>query len=160
MAIGIALLIGLPIRLVVADRAAMLSRDAVYFIWYAQDLSQHPVAAVREHTHHPLYPALVLGAHALIEHTPAVPLSIRQDEVKSWTLAAVGVSMLGGLAVVLAIYALTSRLFNPMVGLVAAVLAAATAEFCQLSADGLTDMPHLAVYLAAIWAAVRAFNAG
>ncbi|MBI4580267.1 MAG: glycosyltransferase family 39 protein [Planctomycetes bacterium] len=158
MALAIALAIGLPIRLIVADRAVMVSRDAVDFIWYAQAMQADPLRAVREHAQHPLYPAMLLAAHGVVQRLPIVPAAVRTDEIRSWTVAAVSATMLGGLAVVIACYLLTARLFNWQAGLVAAVLAAAAAEFCQLSADGLTDMPHLAVYLMAMWAGLRALD--
>ncbi len=138
----------------------MVSRDTVGFIWYAQALEHTPLQAMRERAQHPGYPAMVLAAHKLIERLPVLPAAMRHDEVRSWTAAAIGVSMLGGLAVVLACYALTAQLFNRSVGLIAALLAAAAAEFCQLSADGLTDMPHLAIYLTALWATLRGLDQG
>jgi len=154
----VTLCIGLPIRLVIISRSVMVSRDTVTFIWYAQAMADDPLAAMRQHDQHPLYPAMVLGAHRLIEMLPVLPASLRADPIRSWTTAAIGVSLLGGLAVIAAIYLLASRLFDPQTGLLAALLASAAAEFCQLSADGLTDMPHLAIYLTAVWAALRGFH--
>lgn len=156
--LAITLLIGLPLRMLVVSRAAMVSRDTVTFIWYAQALADDPLAAMRGHDQHPLYPALVLAAHETAERLPLLPASVRNDPIRSWTTAAVSVTMLGGLAVIIAVYLLTSRLFDRQTGLLAAVLAAVAAEFCQLSADGLTDMPHLAIYLLAIWSGIRGFQ--
>lgn len=156
----IVLLVGLPIRAIVIDRAAMVSRDTVTFIWFAQAMQARPLGAVRDHEQHPLYPALVLAAHRAIERLPIVPASVRDDVVRSWSAAAMAVSLIGGLLVIAASYLLATRLFDRNVGLVAALLAAAAAEFCQLSGDGLSDMPHLAVYLAAMWAALGGFDTG
>lgn len=153
-------LLGLPIRLLIAQRAAMVSRDTVTFIWYAQALADNPREAMRNHAQHPLYPAMVLGAHKLFTHLPLVPAAVRDDPVRSWTVPAVAVTMLGGLAAIIAVYLLATALFDRTIGLVAAVLTAAAAELCQLSADGLTDMPHLAVYLTALWAGLRGFQTG
>lgn len=156
----ITLLIGLPIRLIVVDRAAMVSRDTVTFVWYAQALAEDPLAAMRQHDQHPLYPASVLAAHGVVQRLGILPETLRSDPVRSWTTAAIAVTLLGGLAVIVAVYLLAAGLFDPQTGLVAALLAAAAAEFCQLSGDGLTDMPHLAVYLLAIWAGLRGFQSG
>lgn len=153
-------LAALAVRLVVATRSVMLSRDAVGFIEHAQALAADPLGTLRTEEQHPLYPALAWAAHAAIEHTPGMPEGLRQDPVRSWTLAVLGVSMIGGLGVVLAAYALAAQLFDRRAGLIAAALAAGAAEFCQLSADGLTDMPHLALFLLAVAAAVWALRSG
>ena len=149
---AIVLLVALPIRLCVATRAAMISRDAANFAWYAQALADDPIAAMREHVHHPLYPALVLAAHKVLG---VLAPGLADDPVRGWTVALVSVALIGGLAVVVAAYAVTAALFGRRVGLIAAALAAAAAEFCQLSADGLSDMPHLAVHLLAVAAVLR-----
>jgi hypothetical protein len=158
--LAIALFIGLPIRLIVLGRATMVSRDTIGFIWYAQALHAQPLQAIRTHAQHPAYPVMVLAAHGVVSHLPFLPPPVRTDEVRSWTTAAIAVSMLGGLGVIVAAYLLAATLFNREVGLVAALLAAAAAEFCQLSADGLTDMPHLTVYLLAMWAGLRGLQRG
>ena len=77
------------------------------------------------------------------------------DDVLSWQTAGMIVTFIGGIAVVLGVYAVATVLFEPRVGLLAAGLTALAAEFVQLSADVLTDMPHLALYLFALACALR-----
>ena len=172
-------MVALPLRLYVALRAELVSRDGAAFIWYAQNLRSDPVGELRAQKQHPLYPAMVLASHHVLEGLSGVIPGLPADPVKSWVLAAVAVALAGGLAVVVGVYALTCVLFrvhpetlvthrrdagatrflgctvNGRVGLIAALLAAVTAEFCQLSGDTLTDMPHLAVFLLALAAAIR-----
>ncbi len=150
--IAVVVLIAWPIRLFLVTSAAMISRDGAGFIWYAQDLAVDPVAEMRGQAQHPLYPAMILGMHRVFDGvaatmSPAPLHRLLADPVESWQTAAMLVTLLGGLAVVVAVYALARVLFGPRIGLIAAVLAAGAAEFCQLSADALSDMPHLAVYL-------------
>ena len=160
----IVVFVAFPVRLYLALTATMISRDGATFIWYAQGLARDPAAEMRTQAQHPLYPALVLAAHTALQAVGGLlrPLgasvsSVLDDPVRSWTLAGVTVSLLGGLTVVIAVYALARLLFDRRVALLAAMLAALAAEFCQLSADVLTDMPHLTLYLLALCAAIRGF---
>jgi hypothetical protein len=174
--LALVVLAALGVRLYVVSRAAMISRDGATFIWYAQGLERDPLGEIRRQRQHPLYPAMVLEAHRVVAGLgKAMPgRAALNDPVLSWEIAGIGVTLLGGLAAVVGVYALTMSLFGPKVetaalspqlsaisqtelsepeaparsiALVAAALAAGAAEFCQLSADVLTDMPHLAIYL-------------
>ena len=156
--LAIVVLIGLPIRVYLAARAAMISRDAAVFIWYAQGLANDPVAEMREQAQHPLYPAMVLAAHGVIDVFSAAVPGLFSDPVVSWQLSALAVTFAGGLVVIVAVYVLAAILFDRRVALIAAALAAAAAEFCQLSADGLTDMPHLSLYLLGLAAGIRGID--
>jgi len=153
--LAIIVLAALGVRLFVGLRAEMISRDGAKFIWYAQGLSRQPLAEIRARDQHPLYPTLVLGVHRALEGLRPLCGVVPADPVRSWPLAAVIVSLGGGLAVVVAVYLIAGSLFDARIALIAALLAAATAEFCQLSADALTDMPHLAVYLFAMVTGIR-----
>ncbi len=153
--LAIVLLIALPVRVGVALHAAMLSRDGVHYLWYAQHLAADPWTEIQRQDHHPLYPALVLAAHTAMKPLAAVAPGVFADPVTSWTLAGLAVTMLAGLAVVLGVHALTAALFDRRTALIAAFLTALAAEFCQHSADALTDMPHLAVFLFALAAAAK-----
>ena len=146
------------LRMWLASQTVMVSRDTVAFIWYAQALADHPLTTLREHPQHPLYPALLLGARQAFAAMPGLD-RWADDPVAGWTIPAVGVSLIGGLGVVLAVWRLTGLLFGRRAATIAAALAAMTAEFCQLSADGLTDMPHLALYLWAAATGVRGVQA-
>lgn len=148
-------LAALGVRLLVAGRAEMISRDGAKFIWYAQGLNHDPLGEMRLQDQHPLYPALVLGTHKVLDSIRAIFGVVPVDPVQSWSLAAVIVTLVGGAAVVIAVYLLANALFDARVALIAALLAAVAAEFCQLSADALSDMPHLSVYLWAMAAGIH-----
>jgi len=145
--LAIVVLIALPIRLYLAIDAAMLSRDCTVYIWYARHLADDPIAAMRSQSHHPLYPIMILAGHQIYEGLGALLPGLPTDPVLSWQATAMAVTFISGLAVVMAVYALACVLFDRRIGLIAALLAAVAAEFCQLSADGLTDMPFLTVFL-------------
>ncbi len=117
----------------------MLSRDGVVFIDYAQSLQNAPLETLRAQAHHPLYPLSILAAKSTL-------FAGVSDPVRQWELAGVVAAMMAGLLLVLAEYALARALFNRQAGLWAALLTACCAEFCQLSADALSDMLHLALY--------------
>lgn len=145
-----------------ALHATMISRDGVTFIWYAQNLAGDPAGEMRRQAQHPLYPGLILGAHKGLQSAGGLfrppggsVAAVLDDPVRSWTLAAVAVALLGGLAVVAGVYALAALLFDRRVALLSALLTAFAAEFCQLSGDALSDMPHLALYLFGFCAAVK-----
>ncbi len=137
----------------------MISRDGATFIWYAQALDADPAAAMKSHDQHPLYPALILGAHKLLSPVRHFwPRGAVSDAVLGWQIAGMLVTLVAGLATVAAVYTLTRSLFDAATALWAALLAAAAAELCQLSADVLSDMPHLALYLFALTCGVLGFR--
>ena len=152
---GIVVLLALPVRLYLAGSAAMLSRDGVTFIRCARAMEHEPLAVMRSQPQHPLYPAAILAAHATMRSLGPAVSAVLHDPIRGWTLAAVLVALAGGLAVVVGVYLVTAGLFGPPAGLAAAAMTALAAEFCRISADGLSDMPHLALYLAALAAVLR-----
>jgi hypothetical protein len=155
-------LVGLGLRVYLAATAAMISRDGVVFIGYARQLAVEPVAEMRRQAQHPLYPALVLVFERVADRLAVVlgDPPLLADPVRRWQVAGMLVTLLCGIGVVVAVYALTRTLFDEWVALVAAALAATAAEFCQLSADALSDMPHLLAYLVGLTLAVRGLQTG
>ena len=155
-------LIGLAIRVDIAVRVGMISRDGATFIWYARALGEHPLTALRGHDQHPLYPAMILATHGLLGPVRALfPQSVLlNDAVIGWQTAAMLATLLSGLAVVVVMYFVAKELFGRGVGLWAAGLTALAAEFCQLSADALSDMTHLAPFLFSLAVVVRGMRSG
>ncbi len=152
---GVVILLALPPRLYLAGRAAMLSRDGVTFIRCARAMEHEPLAVMRSQPQHPLYPAAILAVHAAMRPLRPLAPAVLNDPIRSWTLAAVLVALAGGLAAVAGVYLATAGLFGGGAGLAAAAMTALAAEFCRISADGLSDMPHLALYLGAVAAVLR-----
>ncbi len=155
--LALVLLIALAIRLFIIARMGMISRDGATFIWYAQALGREPIHALRDFDQHPLYPALILVIRVamsplrrLCPNTPWI-----SDAVLGWQTAGILATLLSGLAAILAIYTLTRVLFNVRVAFWAALLLALAAEFAQLSADALSDMTHLSLYILATAFAIR-----
>ncbi len=152
--LAIVLLVALPIRLYLVTYATAVSRDTVRFVEYAKQLRTEPLQAIQEHDQPPLYPAMIAASHSLLSPINNVFPTLK-DPVASWSAAAVKPALIGGLALVIAAYCLARVLFDHRVGLYAALLSALAAEFCQLSADGLSDMPHLSLYLFALAAGIH-----
>ncbi len=148
------LVVALAIRVCLLLTATMTSRDTATFVWYAQDLGADPVAAIRGHDQHPLYPAMILA----VRHTAG--RLVPADGVREWAVSAQIAACTSGLAAVVGVYLLAAQLFTRRVGVIAALLMALLSEACQLSADGLSDMPHLALYLFAAASLVAGFRRG
>jgi len=153
--LAVIVLIAMGVRVFLALQAEMISRDGAKFIWYAQGLGCDPLAEMRTQDQHPLYPTLILASHKVLEGMRFVCGAVPDHPIRSWALAGVIVSLAGSAVLIIAVYLLAQTLFDTRVGIIAAMLAATAAEFCQLSADVLSDMPHLAVYLLAMTAGIR-----
>ena len=147
--------LAMPARLFVVARAETVSRDGPLFIWYAQDLHRQPIPAMRVRDQHPLYAAMILGTHAAMQAVGGSSGGWLADPVTSWLVAAVTVTMVGGLMVVIGVYCLAHVIFDRRTALLAAVLASLAAEFCKISADALSDTTHLSLYLFAIAAGIH-----
>ena len=148
------LVLALAIRASLVATATVTARDTATFVWHAQDLARAPLETLRTHDQHPLYPTLILAVHSVLR--PVLPA----DKVAAWERSAQMAACLGGLAAVVALYVLTVQLFDRRIALLAAFGIAVLSEPCQLSADGLSDMPHLAAYLCAAAALVAAVRRG
>lgn len=153
-------LVALPIRCLLFFNSAMVSRDTVTFIWYAQGLGHDFMGTLRAQDQHPFYPFLIAGIHAISSTMAQAWPEVALDAITAWSLAAASVTVIFGTVAVALVYALTRTLFDARVGLWAGILTALAAEFCQFSADGLSDMPHLALFLGAMLTATRALRRG
>lgn len=146
------LLVAVAIRIYAAAVLPCISRDGVFFVDFAQQLAADPTGAMRIQTKQPGYSFLLLAAHrvcgaALAKHAPL-----------AWERTGQAISIMGGVAGVLLIFAITRHLFDANIALFAAWLAAIWPQQVALSADVLSDALHLALYLAALLAAVRALR--
>ncbi len=127
-------------RAVVAAPDACISRDGVWFVEMAKKLADEPVRRMRIETKQPGLSWLILAADSIIAaETP-----------EDWQATGTIIAGVGGVAVCALVYFLALRLFDRKVAAVAGLLAAFWPHGAQLSADVLSDMPHLALYLAAI----------
>lgn len=127
----------------IADQAC-LSRDGIHFVKFAKQLADDPIPSMTDTTKQPGYSYLLLGAHRL-----AGPI-LGGIAPESWQRCGQLIAMLGGVVVCVAIYLLTQRLFGQSAAIVAGVFAGFWPQGGHLSADVLSDMPHLALYLVAL----------
>ncbi len=131
----------------------IVSRDGITFTKYAQGLRTDPVGEMRRQDQHPLYPATLLAAYSLVGPWLA------DEPVHAWPLAGQIASLLGGLLVVWAAYALGRAMWDERVGLTTALFAAMLPELCQVSANALSDGLHLGLYLWGLVALLGAMRA-
>jgi len=140
-------LLGFVLRLYHVLVAEAIAPDGALFIDFAQRLATNPVEAARAYAQHPLFPALILLFHA--------PWRLLIGEgSQAWILAGQSVAIAGSLASILAAYWFTTRLYGRRRGLIAAAILAVLPDACRFGADVLTDMPHLALYLAGLGALI------
>lgn len=140
------------VRVHAASRLECVSRDGVHFVEFAKQLAADPVAAMKGTSKQPGYSYLLLGAMRLLGGDSTSNVSTL------WIRAGQLVSVLGGVASCVVVYFLTRRLFDPLLAGIAGLFAALWPQGAELSGDVLSDMPHLALYLAALLAGLRALE--
>jgi len=140
------------VRVHAASRLECVSRDGVHFVEFAKQLAADPVAAMKGTSKQPGYSYLLLGAMRLLGGDST------SNDPTLWLRAGQMVSVIGGVAACVLIYFLTRRLFEPMLAGIAGLFSALWPQGAELSGDVLSDMPHLALYLAALLAGLRALE--
>jgi len=148
------LLLGLLLRGLATTRLACVSPDGVHFTAYAKQLADAPIQAMKTTTKQPGFAWLLLGAYRASGH------GLAQAEPIAWQRTGQIIALLGGVCVCPLIFVLTRRLFDSQVAAVAGILAAVWPQGIHLSADVLSDMPHLAIYLTALLVALRSLETG
>ncbi|MFQ5806531.1 MAG: ArnT family glycosyltransferase [Phycisphaerae bacterium] len=132
--------LGLLLRIYHVAAAVAISPDSALFIGYARELAEDPIAALKQHDQHPLYPSLILLFHGLVGWMAG-------SGSAAWIVAGRLVAIAGSLGAILALYWFTARLYDRPRGLIAAGLLAVLPDACRYGADVLTDLPHLSLYL-------------
>jgi len=138
-AVAAALLGGLA-----GSRLVCVSRDGAHYIRFAQQLSEDPGYYLRAHRSQPGYSAAILVTHG------AVGRLLAEDSPDQWIRCGQIVSIASLAACVPLIALLTARLFGASAAIIAAMLAVTWPQALQLAGDVLSDLPHLALYLAAM----------
>lgn len=139
------------LELAVAARSPIIAKDGIRFIHIAQRLESQPRAAIQQEDQHPGYPALIWAAHW------AISGNLGLDSQAAWELAARLPPMLAGVACVGLVWLLGRCMFDARIATVAALLMVPLPLFRRNAADTLSDTPHLACYLAAVWLACQGF---
>jgi 4-amino-4-deoxy-L-arabinose transferase-like glycosyltransferase len=146
------LLLALVLRGVLCSRLACISRDGVHFVTFARQLADDPIPAMKTTTKQPGFSWLLLGVHGV------AGWFTEADSPIAWQRCGQALALLGGICACGLIFILTRRLFDAATASVAGVIAAVWPQGAHLSADVLSDMPHLALYLLAVFFAYRAMN--
>ncbi len=148
--LAVAAAVALVVRAYLIAVLPVISRDGVVFIRYAQGLQVDAACEMRQQKQHPLYPLAIAATHKAVS-----PLGLAGlDPRTRWVVAGQTVTVVSGLALILAVYALTTVLFDKSVGVVAAACAALVPEFCAYGVDVLSDSLHLALYVFGLTLAV------
>ncbi len=142
--------LALAVRVYLIATSEIVSRDGITFVKYAQALRSDPVAAMRQHAQHPLYPLTILIVHAVVGSW------LPGDPVFVWPVAGQIASMLGGILVIWGAYALGRVIWDARVGVITALFAGVLPELCQVTSDALSDGLHLGLYLGGLAAVLRA----
>lgn len=150
-----ALLLTLAVEICVAVRSPAIALDGVIFIEMARELQRAPLEVMRTQDQHPGYPALLVGAHAVLE--TILPSDAERDASHRWIVAGHFVSIACGLGCVSLVWLVARRMYNPLVADIAVLLAAGLPVLRQNAADVLSDTPHLCAYLLAVWCLQEAF---
>ncbi len=129
------------LRAGVAAPNACISRDGVWFVEMAKKLADDPVRHMRIETKQPGLSWVMLATHKALGGA---------DTPESWQATGKLIAGVGGVAVCALVCLLALRLFDPTTAIVAGIFVAFWPHGMQLSADVLSDMPHLALYLAAL----------
>ncbi len=148
------LLLAAVLRLFLCVQLPCISRDGVQFVTFARDLAVDPVSALRATTKQPGMSLLMLAADRLIFST------FYREHPLVWQACGQLLSFLGGVAVCCLVCLLTLRLFGSSAAQIAGILAALWPQGAHLSADVLSDMPHLGLYLCAILLGYNAIQKG
>jgi hypothetical protein len=138
-----ALALGLAVRTYRAWSASVIARDGITYVSMARDMATDWHAGIGPDLHFG-YPLLIRCVQPLFGRW------LIHDDVWSWQRTGQLISLVGGLACIPLVYWLGRRLLSRRVGLLAAWIWALLPEACRLSADALTDMPHLALVLAGL----------
>jgi len=143
------LLVALASRLLRFDRVAVLFNDGPVFLAIAERLAAGDLRTALAHPFHPLYPAAIAFAHALL-----APFGVGLER------AAAVASAVAGTGAVLAVHAFARRAFDARIAVVAAALLAFHAHLVETSGDVQSEGLYLALFLGALAALWRALDEG
>lgn len=145
------LLAGL-VRSILCAQPACISRDGVNIISLAKKLGDAPVKWMAIETRQPGFSWMLLQTHRLFGHRWG------GDLPEAWQFSGRLLALLGGVAACAAVYLIALRLYDRRIAAVAGMLACFWPQAARLSAGALSDMPHLALYLAAFLSALAALK--
>jgi len=140
-ALASVILVALIVRALVAAPPACISKDGTWFIEMAHKLADEPVRHMQIETKQPGLSWVYLVVGRITGHMSTATTPIQWQSLGVW------IAVLCGAVVCGLVFELTRRLFDAQTGLVAGLFAAVWPQGVELSADALSDMPHLLLYL-------------
>ncbi len=139
------LLLTAAVQAVCIARAVVPAQDAVRYVEMARAMQSHGVLAVVRATHEePLFPAMVVATHALLQ-------PFYGSENTPWLLAAQWAAVIPLILAVLPLYGLMLCLVSPRSAALGGVFFAVLSPLARLAADGLSDSTHLLLLITAIY---------
>jgi hypothetical protein len=155
IALGLLLVLVLPLRLWLLSSAVATSRDGIGFIRIALELEQMPWQDVCvNNQQHPGYPLAILCAWDLVR---GITGQAEPDAV-SLQFAAQLASMLASVLLVIPMYHLGRLLFDRRIGIGAALLFQYLPTSGHHISDGISEAVFLLFVACGLWQAVRALN--
>jgi len=140
-AIASLILVALIVRALVAAPPACISKDGTWFIEMAHKLADEPVRHMQIETKQPGLSWVYLVVGRITGHMSTATTPIEWQNLGVWIAVLCGAGVCG------LIFELTRQLFDAQTALVAGLFAAVWPQGVELSADALSDMPHLLLYL-------------
>lgn len=156
-AIAVALaimLLALAIRIPLALQPVCIDRNGVQFVEFARQLGDDPIRWMKSTTRQPGFAALLLLTHSLFNDF------LGGDSPEAWQRCGEALALIGGVATCGLVFFLGRALFDVKIGAVSGLLAAVWPQGAEMSAEALSDMPHLALYLAALLCLLQAISSG
>jgi hypothetical protein len=135
--LSILLTIALGVGLYLIITTAVIAKDAVTFIRYAQEFDKAPAMTMADEFQHPGYPWLILAAHKI------TAVFYPDSSVMRWVYCGQGVALLFRLLTIIAVYFLGKRLFDARLSFFAALILVFLPEPAKYGSDALSDWPHL-----------------
>lgn len=148
------LLLATAVRIPLVMQPACIDRNGVQFVEFARQLSDHPIETMKATTRQPGFAALILVTHTLFNDW------LGGNTPEAWQRCGEVLALVGGVATCGCVFLLAKAMFDPLIGLIAGILACLWPQGAEMSAEALSDMPHLALYLAALLCVLRAIRNG
>jgi hypothetical protein len=147
------MLVTLVLRLWQVTHTEVLARDSIGFIRMAYEIEQYGwKTAIAGAEQHPGFPLVILAVRQVGGDW------LGDDLPHLWQLAAQVASSLASILLVLPVYLIGRRLFNPTVAGVSVLLVQCLPALGRLFGDGLTEATFLLFAGSAFWATFRAFD--
>ncbi len=148
------LLLALAIRVPLVLQPACIDRNGVQFVEFARQLGDDPIRWMKATTRQPGFAALIFVTHTLFNDW------LGGNTPEAWQRCGELLALIGGVATCGCVFLLAMALFDVKIGATAGVLAALWPQGAEMSAEVLSDMPHLALYLGALLCVLRAIRDG